>query len=287
MDTQFNNLQPNEIDPTKAYRCSPKTESKGFTLLMRKVLEGHRLYILDEINSIINDDPTTLDKQNEQGWTALIIACRNSNTYSNSEIVKLLINRGCNLNLLNNSGWSALIFASRYANENSTIKTVKLLIKAGANLNLQGTRGWSALMIASRYANERSNIKTVKLLLKAGANLDLQNNSGWSALMLTTLCLNKKGNVQVTKLLTTSLCDLMLKNSSGEYAHTITENSVSEYLSLIIARNKLMMSSLKNVCSAYITKNKKYFLEYGLKQFVNGDVMDLLKQFGMFKEISN
>jgi len=116
----------------------------------------------------------------------LILASRYSNTGSNIETVKLLLENGADVNLKNNDGWTALMSASRYSNTESNIETVKLLLENGADVNLKDkdNDGWTALMLASRYSNTESNIETVKLLLENGANPFILKNNKKDALSL-------------------------------------------------------------------------------------------------------
>ena len=68
------------------YKCSPFTNSSGFTPLMHKVMNSRKV----PLNIYYIED---IDKQNTKGWTALMLACRNSNTDSTIETVKLLLEK--------------------------------------------------------------------------------------------------------------------------------------------------------------------------------------------------
>lgn len=71
---------------------SPFIQSTGLTHLMKLVLcAKYNDETTDIIGKIINDNPDEINKQCDSGWTALMIACRNSNTCSNIEIVKVLL----------------------------------------------------------------------------------------------------------------------------------------------------------------------------------------------------
>ena len=81
------------------FRCSSNIKSKGFTLLMFLVMNTHKY---PELNNEIEKYRDTIDKKNELGWTALILASRNSNGDSNVETIKLLLGKGANKYIKNN-----------------------------------------------------------------------------------------------------------------------------------------------------------------------------------------
>src|SRR5436853_209388 len=104
----------NEIDcgPDVEYDCSKYDKSKGFTKLMRYVMLINKYpKLFTDISMMIESEPELLDKQNEKGWTALMLACHNSRVFSSEKIVEVLINTGADLNLKNNEGFTALMFA--------------------------------------------------------------------------------------------------------------------------------------------------------------------------------
>src|SRR5271166_1002678 len=125
-------------DLNKEYQCSRYTNSTGFTLLMKLVMRTRKEEVMDYLKSYI---PTLtkeeLDKKNTHGWTALMLAARNSNEYSNVDILRMLLKNGANPNLQNNYGHTALMMASSYSNTDSNMETIKILLKNGANPNLQ------------------------------------------------------------------------------------------------------------------------------------------------------
>ena len=58
--------------------------------------------------------------------------------------------------------WTALMFACRFSNTTSSLDTVKLLLERGAYVNLKTNDGYTALMIAVRSSNIGSSLETVK-----------------------------------------------------------------------------------------------------------------------------
>src|SRR5271166_1652009 len=139
-------------DPNKEYQCSIYSKSTGFTLLMKLVMQARKEGVMDYLKSYISTlTKEELDKKNTYGWTALMLAARNSNKYSNVDVLQMLLENGANPNLQNNNGFTALIMASSHSNTDSNIETVKILFENGANPNLQDNDGFTALMFASNY----------------------------------------------------------------------------------------------------------------------------------------
>src|SRR5580693_8780792 len=137
-DNQFDNNP--EIDPSKEYWCSPFSKSKGFTKLMKLVLMGDKY--LDEIKKELLINPSTINIKNTEGWTALIISARNTNTKSSNTIIKLLLENKADINDKNNDGWTSLMMASIYSNKESSSETVKLLLEHNAIINDKNNDGW-------------------------------------------------------------------------------------------------------------------------------------------------
>ena len=53
-------------------------------------------------------------------------------SYSNTEVLKLLIEKGADINALTYDKWTALHYAARYSD---SVEVVKILIEKGANIN--------------------------------------------------------------------------------------------------------------------------------------------------------
>ncbi|GBG30010.1 Ankyrin repeat and KH domain-containing protein 1 [Hondaea fermentalgiana] len=147
-----------------------------------------------------------IDLQNNNGWTALMLACR----YDQPDMAQMLIEQGAKMNLQENKGWTALMFACRYEQPDTALAliergakldlqdteggtalmyaccysqpdTAQAIIQRGAKVNLRDNEGWTALMLASRYDQP----DTAQALIQRGAKLDLQLTDGWTALMLS------------------------------------------------------------------------------------------------------
>lgn len=145
-----------DTNPLYRYACSTATKSKGFTKLMKWVLLTKEYpEILEEIEKLIKSNSEILNKQNAKGWTALMLACRNTNTWSSELTVKILINAGANLNLQEEDGYTSLMFAVSNSGRDSSEFTVQMLINAKADINLVDSAGWTPLMSASRNSKKK------------------------------------------------------------------------------------------------------------------------------------
>nr|WBF70210.1 putative ankyrin repeat protein [Megavirus caiporensis] len=119
------------------YECCPGVKCGGFTELMYMVnsvneISTHQLLSLIPFHLLStcrsNNYASYINAKNELGWTALMIACRNSNITSNNEIIELLLTLGADFTITNNNSETSLILALRYAGTGSNIETVKLLL---------------------------------------------------------------------------------------------------------------------------------------------------------------
>ena len=86
-----------EYDSTKRYPSSENSSSKGFTKLMFMIINS---FPINRIEEYIIQHPEEMNKQNNRGWTALMIAARNSNKLLDGEkIVNLLLGKKADINL--------------------------------------------------------------------------------------------------------------------------------------------------------------------------------------------
>src|SRR5271166_3511120 len=92
------------------YKCSRCTNLIGFTLLMELVMRARKEGVMDYLKSYISTlTKEELDKKNTDGLTALMLAARNSNKYSNVDVLQMLLESGANPNLQDNEEWTALM----------------------------------------------------------------------------------------------------------------------------------------------------------------------------------
>jgi serine/threonine-protein phosphatase 6 regulatory ankyrin repeat subunit B len=178
------------------------------------------------------DADAKVDIPEEDGNTALLMACQNGHT----EIARALIDRGADFNLENHKGVTALHKAvfnqkldivqllldsgadvNKETSEKDTplhlaiqspqLDIFQLLVERGANLEQGDIKGWTPLIIAA-YMN---NLPALKYLLDKGVNIDAQEHIGDTALILAA----QEGSKQcVTELLRRN-ADRTILNNQG------------------------------------------------------------------------
>ena len=175
------------------YYCSTK-KCRYFTKLMyliiteKKYKNGHQKIIKHLRNK---KNRSKINHQNEEGWTALMIAVTVIFDKSYSyQTIKLLLKNGADPNIITKNYQAALTLAIINSNHRYSYEVVKLLIDYGANINYVDEDGWTPLMFACKYS--KNNTTIIELLLDKGADLDAQDGDGWTPLMYACRFCNKK-----------------------------------------------------------------------------------------------
>lgn len=211
--------------PDKYYPCSPYTDSPGFTLLMRLCYNKIRIVPVEEIKLYLDQHPEEINQQNNHGWSALMIAARNSREWSNPQIVKLLLDHGADPNVPNNEGCTSLIFASEHGN----IEAVKLLLEYGANPNPNNCR-WLPLISSIRQLDITSNIEIIKLLLAYGADPKYKTSYGTTAFSSICNIYDETRHKQVIKLIKKRKSNqLLIKNQMLKEKNHLLRKELENY----------------------------------------------------------
>jgi ankyrin repeat protein len=175
------------------------------------------------------------DFQNDDEWTALLIASRDGNL----DIVDLLIKAGVNLHIRNKYGGSAIYVAC----QNGHIAIVEYLLKNGSNVEDKNKAGWTPLFTASekghlnvvdvlvknhaktnhkdetewtalQYASRNNHLAIVECLINGGAFVNERNKNGSTALHIAC----EKGNIKVVELLLLRHASVHETNNNDETA---------------------------------------------------------------------
>jgi ankyrin repeat protein len=212
-----------DINPETVYYCSPITKCSGFTYAMRLVLSTRKYpEALDQLRELI---PDCLTDTNNLGWTLLHLACRNSNTCSTIETVKLLIDNGIDVNSMSTCKhkYTPLRFAILYSDTDSSLETVKLLLQASANIT---SNEYNTMYLHSACSNfDKCNVETLKLLLDHGIPVNQLNNGKSSTLMQLCHFISGTKYIDAVKLLLDYGAEVNLINNDGLSAlYYICEN---------------------------------------------------------------
>ena len=181
----FVTLQNNSINMMKIYS---KKDDELLEACYSGDIETVKKFILDnEDENIFTYSPgvNTADGWNE---TTLHYACKGGHV----DIIKFLIQHGCNIDSIARFGRTPLQLACRY----EKLDAVRVLLENGADVN--GLRKENTPLNTACYFN---NLDIVKVLIENGANLDSTDRDGNTVLMQKTgyiyyfLRKNKNGRV--------------------------------------------------------------------------------------------
>ncbi len=116
-------------------------DTSGYSPLKRSVHDIRNNEIAEKIVRVLVDAGADLDKQCDEGYTALMNAC-SSNKY---KIAEILIKDGCNMELINKNNATAFSIAQRY----KSIDMMQLLIKHGCNYT-PNIKTWADISICAK-----------------------------------------------------------------------------------------------------------------------------------------
>ena len=146
-----------------------------------------------ELNKIGAPTSPILGLPDRTAVTPLMYAAHAGNT----EVVRLLIEKGAEINARNNVNGVALMPAAQMGNP----ATVKLLLEKGADAHLRNDYGYTALMYAA--SAERNDLELIRVLLARGAEINVKAKDGETALKLAgrkgrteTVCLLEKAGAK-------------------------------------------------------------------------------------------
>lgn len=130
---------------------------------------------------------------------ALIRAAQNGQT----DMVKLLLDRGANIDAKDNHGYTAMIEAASTGH----IDTLKFLLERGANIEVRSASGNTVLLAAA----SKGETGVVQLLLDKGGNTEVADAHGETALIWAA----EEGNTDTVKLLLDKRANIEAKDSYG------------------------------------------------------------------------
>lgn len=125
----------------------------------------------DTVEFFLERAPELLDKRDDSGATALHIAAASNNV----EVVRMLLDCGCDTNAVCNEGNTAL----HYAASSETI-TSMLLLWSNKQINTCNNMGRTALHLAAMRGNQR----VADVLVASGASVSIVDSEGETAINL-------------------------------------------------------------------------------------------------------
>lgn len=150
------------------FKLTSELNKMRITLLHHAIISEATLEIVKKIIETSNEDIEDINAQTDDGVTPLMVAV----SRGNKDIVKLLIEKKCNLKLKDSSGNTALYYAD-------DLEILQLLIDAKANVNIQNKEGETPLHALIKYSNDNEeSYNLIQKLIEAEADLDLTDKHG-------------------------------------------------------------------------------------------------------------
>lgn len=147
--------------------CSDKflineKDENGITLLMSVCTFAPPLKTL---NIVLKHEPD-LNSKTDQGWTALMFACKtiNSNPCA-AEYFKLLVSKGANASITNKYGDTALSLIAKNISNFAEYSCAYILLLHGSNVNVKNINNKSALIYATLNSDSFYGLDLLRLFL--------------------------------------------------------------------------------------------------------------------------
>lgn len=157
------------------------------------------MYAQEATAEILVSAGAELDVTDEFGMSALMYASE----IGESDVVRLLLDRGADVTLVDSDQKGALFYAIEM---NQKIDIVQMLLEAGSDPNEQDSTGLAPLMLASEGGHE----EIARLLLNAGGNPRLANDAGKTALMFAS----EGGHAEIVRMLLDAGSDVDARDST-------------------------------------------------------------------------
>jgi ankyrin repeat protein len=133
------------------------------------IFDVARTGTVTQAETLLKQDPKSVNSKNAEGYTPLILACYRAN----NAVAKLLVQKGADVDALSGMG-TALMAATVKGNS----EMVTYLIGRKANPNLSDGNGKTAILYAVMFNKP----DLASLLVKAGADAEHKDQQGQSAL---------------------------------------------------------------------------------------------------------
>ena len=193
-------------------------ENMNFTFQLA-LLEAVTVGNNEAVEFILQLKTVDIDHTNEEGETALILACKRGH----EDTVHSLLSAGANANIQNKKGRTALMKASAH----NHISIIHKLLQANANPHLKALDRSNVLMIASYHGN----YEIVQLFISKGVDYKYQREDGWTAFMIA--CQN--GHTRIVELLLKEQVDPNVQEKNGWNAFMMAcQNGYTRIVELLL-----------------------------------------------------
>lgn len=153
-------------------------------LAQKDVFAISRNGTVTELKELMEKYPNSINNQNENGFTPLILACYRGN----NEVAEFLVNNVKDIDVSSDMGTALMACAVK-----GNVELAKLLLEKGCNPNLTDVNGTTALI----YATQFKNVELIKALLKHKADKTKIDNKGKTAFEYAVF----SGNEEIINLL--------------------------------------------------------------------------------------
>ncbi len=120
------------------------------------------------MKELVEKIPNSINEQNENGFTPLILACYRGNNY----VATFLVNKVKDIDATSDMGTALMACAVK-----GNVEIAELLLEKGCNPNITDANGTTALIYATQFKNS----ELIKALLKHNADKTKIDKKGKSA----------------------------------------------------------------------------------------------------------
>ena len=205
-------------------------EKDGYTALMISCDKPGKEYY--QVAKLLIELGADLDQTDYEDYTALMFLCSNPNRYQYKLMKKVIPHS--NINLLNDEGNSALSIACYFAKSDYAVKAVQLLLENGANPNL-GSIPPIARLVDDPFDLDKYRSECLELLLGHGANVNWKDRDN-RTLLIMAVQRRIESDVRVSRLLIENGIDINARDNSEKtvVAYILKHPMKDELLTLLL-----------------------------------------------------
>lgn len=212
------------------------------------------------ITRLLIDHGAALDLQDENGWTALMFACR----YNQPQTAQLLVQKGAVLDLQNKDGWTALMLACQEPAEKrhskaGLLKCMQVCYAAGARTDCKNSDGDDALALA-RYFKREDAVAFLEFVLGSEMSTLVLKELGIGRPVIVSLYKERVRTIAACK----ELCELASGEDLDKFGFTSTfekKKFVKRFNPAALKRASLFGNRSRETAGVSVENNKKHQIE--------------------------